>query len=108
MILLVGALSLGIAGCDTKPEDMDLKQRLKLFTERSNQGFNPITTEENLEQGYPDPSKLEVHIRDQNQNGKYEVVMAYEGQLYLMKYDKEQNRVSLVPYEKKIDLIPKK
>ncbi|MDP3026270.1 MAG: hypothetical protein Q8N63_01070 [Nanoarchaeota archaeon] len=41
----------------------------------------------NLEEGFIDPQKVIVEIRDQNNNGKREVVLNYEGERYLMKKD---------------------
>lgn len=100
-----GTLALGslILGCPKEdPADIDVKQRLKLV-DKSNSGNIDITTN-TLESEYVNPSEIEIQLRDQNQNGKFETVLQYHGQGYLMKYDKDKNRAKLVPYEKRIFL----
>lgn len=84
-ICIVGALALGVSSCDwgnVNPDEKDIKQRTRLYSSWYH-GDEPIN--ENLEEGFIDPQKVIVEIRDQNGNQKREVVLNYEGIRYLMK-----------------------
>jgi len=48
---------------------------------------NYIPQSEQVEEGYVIPSKLEIKVKDVNQNGKDEVLMVYDGSRYLLKVD---------------------
>lgn len=97
-IVLAGALALVGVGCgNTNPDEKDIQQRVELYTDWLN-GASPFNS--NLEDGFIDPKKVVVEIRDQNGNGKREVVLNYEGVRYLMKKD-DSGKVYLQKYRVK-------
>jgi hypothetical protein len=65
----------------------------------------PVTRPENLEDRFVDPNQVVFEVRDDNLNVRYEVVMEYRGQRYLVRYDSATNRVSLAPYIPKSPLL---
>lgn len=80
---MAGALALGISSCDLgNPKEKDIIQKTRLYSSWHN-GDEAIN--ENLEEGFIDPRKVIVEIRDQNGNQKSEIVLNYEGIRYLMK-----------------------
>ena len=97
-IVFLGTLALCGAGCGSKNHnEEDIEQRTRLYTD-SYYGSLPINS--NLEENFIDPRQITVEIRDQNGNGKREVVLNYEGNRYLMKKD-DFGRVYLQRYQVK-------
>jgi len=106
--ILIGALTLGsVSGCanpSRNPQDADLQARLEC---KVSAGIMNINGKE-LENGYINPCKLIFEVRDQDQNGKCELIALYKGQKYLAKYDSTSKRISFIPFEKQIKLIENK
>lgn len=91
------------------PRDRDVINRYTIgYYNRHDWTMNPVRKEEikKLASDYVNPTNIEFQVRDQDQDGKYEFVMAYKGTNYLMK--EVSGRPTLVPFEKKIELIEEK
>ena len=59
---------------------------------------NYIPRENNVQNGFVIPSKLEIKLEDIDNNGEKEVLMVYDGQNYLLRLD-EQGKPIAQGYE---------
>lgn len=61
---------------------------------------NKIPQAKQVQQGYVNPSKLEIKLKDLDRNGIDEVIMKYGGKPYLLKLD-EQGKPQVQDYKVK-------
>ncbi|VVB84104.1 Uncharacterised protein [uncultured archaeon] len=64
-------------------------------------GVNPfkmMPLDREIQSGYVQPSKLEIKLEDLNNDGSNETLMKYDGKLYLLKIDKQENPI-IQPYK---------
>ncbi len=64
--------------------------------ERQFENIIPFT--ENVQEGYVNPSRLEIKLEDKNNDKKYETLLNYNGVSYLLKVD-ENSRPFVSSYE---------
>ncbi len=99
----IEALTLGIRGCSKhskpNPEDKDIAHQCCV----NHPGF----AKEQLEAGYLELEKITFEIRDLDLNGKYETVLNYNGHHALVKFDEATQRLFMIPYERRIQILEK-
>ena len=68
---------------------------------------NYIPKIDEAQSGYAIPGKLEIKVKDLDENGKDETILKYDGKSYLLRVD-ENNKPSIAGYDiKPIEIITK-